>query len=61
MMLDELNLSAHNSLRGLRGKGEVPFFHYSPQVHNPVSYDVSSIESMTCVWTQTHAHTHTHT
>lgn len=61
MMLDELNLSAHNSLRGLRGKGEVPFLHSSPQVHNPVSYDVSSIESMTCVWTQTHAHTHTHT
>lgn len=34
MMLDELNLSAHNSLRGVRGKGEVPFLHSSPQVHN---------------------------
>lgn len=34
MMLDELNLSAHNCLRRVRGKGEVPFFHSSPQVHN---------------------------
>lgn len=54
-----LNLGTHNPLRGLRDKGEVRFLHDSSQVHNPVSYDVRSIELKTCVWTPPHTHTHT--